>query len=91
MNKMRERDVTPQKSPGSPKSKGLIRPSRAAHTQPERHIRALDRHDDMIEVITTSQKLAHRIVHELTKQFRGRTSYAWSDDWTPFARWERGH
>lgn len=63
--------------------------SRAAHTQPERRISAIDRYDDLIEVITTSQKLAHRIVHELKKLFRGRASYAWSDDGTLFATWER--
>jgi hypothetical protein len=63
--------------------------ARAARTQPQRRISAIDRHDDMIEVITTSQKLAHRVVHELKKLFRGRTSYAWSDDGTLFATWER--
>jgi hypothetical protein len=63
--------------------------SRAAHTQPERRISVIDRHDDMIEVVTTSQKLAHRIVHELKKLFRGRASYAWSDNGTLFATWER--
>jgi hypothetical protein len=63
--------------------------SRAARRQPERRISVIDRHDDMIEVITTSQKLAHRIVHELKKIFRGRASYAWSDDGTLFATWER--
>jgi hypothetical protein len=63
--------------------------SRAARTQPERRISTIDRHDDLIEVITTSQKLAHRIVHELKKLFRGRASYTWSDDGTLFATWER--
>jgi hypothetical protein len=63
--------------------------SRAAYTQPERRMSAIDRHDDMIEVVTTSQKLAHRIVHELKKLFRGRASYAWSDDGTLLAKWER--
>jgi hypothetical protein len=63
--------------------------SRAARTQPERRISAIDRHDDRLEVITTSQKLAHRIVNELKKLFRGRASYAWSDDGTLFATWER--
>jgi len=63
--------------------------SRAAHTQPERRFSAIDRRDDLIEVITTSQKLVHRIVHELKKLFRGRASYAWSDDGTLFATWER--
>jgi hypothetical protein len=63
--------------------------ARAAHTQPERRISAIDRHDDVLEVITTSQKLAHRIVHELRKLYRGRASYAWSEDGTLFATWER--
>jgi NMD protein affecting ribosome stability and mRNA decay len=63
--------------------------SRAAHTQPERRISFIDRHDDMIEVVTTSKKLAHRIVHELKKLFRGRASYAWSDNGTLLATWER--
>ena len=62
---------------------------RASRTQPERRISAVDQHDDLIEVITTSQKLAHRIVHELKKLFRGRASYAWSSDGTLFATWER--
>jgi hypothetical protein len=39
--------------------------------------------------LTTSQKLAHRIVHELKKAFRGRATYAWSDDGTLFATWQR--
>jgi hypothetical protein len=63
--------------------------SRAARTQPERRISTIDRHDDLIEVITTSQKLAHRIVRELVKLFRGRAAYTWSDDRTLFATWER--
>jgi len=63
--------------------------ARAAHTQPERRISVIDRHHDVLEVITTSQKLAHRIVHELKKLYRGRASYAWSDDGTLFATWER--
>ena len=63
--------------------------ARAAHTQPERRVSVIDRHDDMLEVITTSQKLAHRIVHELKKLYRGRASYAWSDDGTLFATWQR--
>jgi hypothetical protein len=63
--------------------------ARAGHTQPERRISFVDRHDDLIEVVTTSQKLAHRIVRELKKAFRGRASYAWSNDGTLLARWER--
>jgi hypothetical protein len=36
-------------------------------------------------VLTTSQKLAHRIAHELKNVFGGRTAYNWSDDGTLFA------
>ena len=44
----------------------------------------------MLEVLTTSQKLAHRIVHELRKAFRGRAYYIWSaDDGSLLATWER--
>lgn len=63
--------------------------ARAAHTQPERQIASMEWTDDTLEVITTSQKLAHRIVRELKKLFRGRVSYAWSDDGTLFATWTR--
>jgi len=63
--------------------------ARAAFTQPERKIVSLERHGDVLEVLTTSQKLAHRIVHELKKLFRGRASYTWSDDGTLLATWQR--
>jgi hypothetical protein len=63
--------------------------ARAQHTQPERRAVSFERRDGGLEVLTTSQKLAHRIVHELRKAFRGRASYAWSDDGTLFARWRR--
>jgi NMD protein affecting ribosome stability and mRNA decay len=53
--------------------------SRARHSQPERRLVAIARHDDGLEVRTTSQKLAHRIARELQKAFGGRMSYAWSD------------
>lgn len=44
----------------------------------------------MPEVLTTSQKLAHRIVHELKKAFRGQAGYAWSDrDGSLLATWQR--
>jgi prepilin-type processing-associated H-X9-DG protein len=32
-----------------------------------------------LEVLTTSQKLAHRIAHELAKAFGGRANYQWAD------------
>ena len=62
--------------------------ARAAFTQPERKIVSVARRGSGLEVLTTSQKLAHRIVHELKKAFGGRTSYAWSDDRTLLANWE---
>lgn len=63
---------------------------RAEFTSPQRRIVSLARDGDVLEVLTTSQKLAHRIAHELKKAFRGQTSYAWSDrDGALFATWER--
>jgi hypothetical protein len=62
---------------------------RASFTQPERRLSSIERQGDILEVITTSQKLAHRIVRELVKLFRGRASYTWSDDGTLFATWLR--
>jgi hypothetical protein len=63
--------------------------ARAEFTQPLRRVVSVDRIEGGLEVLTTSQKLAHRIVHELKKAFRGRASYAWSDDGSLLARWER--
>lgn len=63
--------------------------ARAALGQPERRIVSLTGKGDVLDVLTTSQKLAHRIVRELQKAFRGRATYAWSDDGTLFARWRR--
>ncbi len=63
---------------------------RAGATQPERKLVSVERSGSEIEVLTTSQKLAHRIVHELKKAFRGRATYNWSDeDGSLFAVWER--
>jgi NMD protein affecting ribosome stability and mRNA decay len=65
---------------------------RAMATQPERRIVSIDKveskDEEALEVLTTSQKLTHRIAHELKKVFGGRTSYNWSDDGTLFATWE---
>jgi len=63
--------------------------TRAASTQPQRRLVSVEREGDTLEVLTTSQKLAHRIVHELRKSFRGRAAYSWSDDGTLFATWSR--
>ena len=66
--------------------------SRATKAQPERQIASIDWADSdgrALQVITTSQKLAHRIVHELNKLFHGATAaYSWGDDGTLFATWE---
>jgi hypothetical protein len=76
-------------------NEGLIRrrianvAARAASTQPERKISSIERQGDVLEILTTSQKLAHRIVHELKKLFRGRATYAWSDDGTLLVTWQR--
>lgn len=62
---------------------------RAAGTQPERRIVGIRKDDEGLDVLTTSQKLAHRIVHELKKAFGGIASYEWSDDGRLLARWRR--
>ena len=61
--------------------------ARAEKTQPERRIVSIDAGERGLEVITTSQKLAHRLAHELKKAFGGRVAYAWSDDGSLFATW----
>ncbi len=53
--------------------------ARARYTQPLRRLVAMERRGDAVEVTTTSQKLAHRVVHELQKAFGGRASYSWSE------------
>jgi hypothetical protein len=53
--------------------------ARAEFTQPERRIVEIRRRGDSVEVRTTSQKLAHRIVRELEKAFGGRGRLSWSD------------
>ena len=63
--------------------------SRENARQPERRLVSLEARGGMMEALTTSQKLAHRIAHELKKAFGGRTRYAWADDGTLNARWER--
>ena len=53
---------------------------RASTTQPERRVVSEAWNGPTFEVLTTSQKLAHRIAHELKKAFGGTTSYHWSDE-----------
>lgn len=63
---------------------------RARFTQPERRVVSAESAGQVLEVLTTSQKLAHRIVHELKKSYRGRATYAWSpEDGSLYATWER--
>lgn len=52
---------------------------RARHTQPERRLVGVERTRAGLEVLTTSQKLAHRIARELEKAFGGRARYEWTD------------
>ena len=62
--------------------------SRATHTQPENSVVSMDKVDGGLDVLTTSQQLAHRIVNELKKAFGGRAIYRWSDaDGALYARW----
>lgn len=62
----------------------------AAHTQPERRVVSVERDAHGLEVRSTSQKLAHRIAHEIKKLYRGRVKYAWSDsDGSLVATWTR--
>jgi NMD protein affecting ribosome stability and mRNA decay len=57
----------------------------AEAAQPEHRIVSVDREHDAIEVLTTSQKLAHRIAHEMNKLLKGTVTYRWSDDGSLFA------
>ncbi len=62
---------------------------RAEFTQPQHRVVSISRDGLTLEVLTTSQKLAHRIAHELKKAFGGKTSYTWSDrDGTLLATWQ---
>lgn len=64
--------------------------ARAEFTQPEHQVISIDGSGSRLEVLTTSQKLAHRIAHELEKAFGGKARYAWSDtDGTLNATWQR--
>jgi hypothetical protein len=62
--------------------------TRAAASQPERRVVSCEWNGDELEVLTTSQKLAHRIVHELKKLLGGKPMYRWSDDRTLAVTWE---
>jgi NMD protein affecting ribosome stability and mRNA decay len=62
---------------------------RAEFTQPERRVIDVRMGADALEILTTSQKLAHRLARELEKAFGGRALYAWSDrDGRLVASWQ---
>jgi len=64
--------------------------ARARYTQPMRRLVSFERHGARFEALTTSQKLAHRIVSELKRSFGGTVTYAWSDrDGELYATWQR--
>ena len=64
--------------------------ARAEFTQPERRLVEVVMRESMLEVLTTSQKLAHRLARELAKAFQGSVSYHWSDrDGRLLAVWRR--
>jgi len=52
--------------------------ARAEFTQPERRLVRVVKRGSTLEVLTTSQKLAHRIAREIAKAFQGAVSYQWS-------------
>lgn len=60
--------------------------TRAAGKQPQRRLISMERRGRVLEILTTSQKLAHRVAKELSKAFGGRASYGWSDDGSLLAR-----
>jgi hypothetical protein len=53
---------------------------RALLTQPERRIVASNCKGNTLEVLMTSQKLAHRIAREVEKVFGGRAHFSWSNN-----------
>lgn len=72
------------------RSRALHVAARAGFTQPQRRIVSFRRTLSGLEVKTTSQQLAHRLVRELEKAFHGRGTYSWSDrDGRLTATWER--
>lgn len=62
--------------------------ARARTTQPQRRVVDVTRRNGTLEVITSSQKLAHRVARELEKAFGGRATYAWNaEDGSLLAVW----
>jgi ribosome-associated translation inhibitor RaiA len=62
--------------------------ARARFTQPLRRVVSVSWDGPSFEVLTTSQKLAHRVARELEKSYGGRAEFSWSDrDGELFATW----
>lgn len=62
--------------------------TRATFTQPERRLVSIEHVPGAIEVLTTSQKLAHRMARELEKAFGGDAKYKWdASDGSLRAEW----
>jgi hypothetical protein len=62
--------------------------SRARATQPQRRLVDVTSRKGTLEVITSSQKLAHRVARELEKAFGGRATYEWDgNDGSLLAVW----
>jgi hypothetical protein len=66
--------------------------ARARRTQPPHRVVDIARVGATLNVLASSQKLAHRVARELEKAFGGRATYAWSDEdgslravWSPRA------
>ena len=53
--------------------------ARAQFTQPERRVVSIEKSGGAIQILTTSQKLAHRIAREMVKLYGGEAQYSWSD------------
>jgi len=53
--------------------------NRAGYTQPERQVLSSIWNGNELEVLTTSQKLAHRIAREVAKAFGGKPRFSWDD------------
>jgi hypothetical protein len=53
---------------------------RAEYTQPERQVLSNIWKGNALEVLTTSQKLAHRIAREVAKAFGGKPRFSWDDE-----------
>ena len=54
--------------------------ARAQWTQPLRRIISIERRGRDLEILTTSQKLAHRIVRSMAAAFGGDSTYGWSGE-----------